>query len=471
MAVESTLYQNVLRGFDEAAALTNYPNGLVAQIRECNSVYHFTFPICRDDGSIEVIHAWRAEHSHHKLPTKGGVRFSNLVSEEEVKGLAALMSFKCALVDVPFGGAKGGVRIERGNYSDNELERLTRRYTFELTKKGFIGPGVGVPAPDFGTGPREMGWIYDTYQQLNSHELNATACVTGKPVEFGGIRGRVEATGQGVAFGLREVCADHSEMAKVGLEPGVAGKRVVIQGFGNVGSHAALHLAELGARIIAVVEKDGTIVNDNGLPIEKLIDYQNDKRSILGFPEGRELDTTQSGLEIECDVLVPAALENAITKTNVSRIKAAIIGEAANGPISADAEAILVGQGVLIVPDIYLNAGGVTVSYFEWLKNLSHVRFGRLEKRFDEFAYRRLLGAVESVTEQKFAAHMLDVLSEGADERDLVRSGLEDTMVTAYRELRERRLRIGAGADLRKAAMTIAIDKIARYYSQLGIFP
>ncbi len=467
-----SFFKQVNQNFDKAAALTGHDATLLEQVKECNSVYHMTFPLERDNGKIEVIHAWRAQHSHHKLPTKGGIRFSPEVNEDEIKALAALMSYKCAVVDVPFGGAKGGVKIDRHKYSKGELERITRRLTFEMAKKSFIGPGIDVPAPDFGTGPQEMAWIADTYQGLAQDDINALACVTGKPVAFGGIRGRNEATGLGVFFGVREACSIEQDMKACGLQTGLGGKRIVIQGLGNVGYHAAKFLEERGeARIIGIAESDGAIFNENGIDVDELVEHRRATGSILDFPGSKRLPTREAALELDCDILVPAALENVITRENEPRIKARIVAEAANGPVTADAAERLLQRGVFILPDTYLNAGGVTVSYFEWLKDLSHVRFGRLEKRFEEYAYRRLLSAVEEATERRFSVDMLKVLAQGADERDLVYSGLEDTMVTAYQEIRELQQRHAGKADLRTATFISAIDKIALVYTGMGIFP
>ncbi len=467
----------VNQNFDKAAGLTDHDPKLLAQVRECNFVCRFAFPVQLDNGDIEVIHAWRAEHSNHKLPTKGGIRFSKDVNEDEVIALAGLMTYKCAVVNVPFGGAKGGVRIDRKQYSDRELERITRRFTFELYRKNFIGPGCDVPAPDFGTGMREMSWIADTYQSLNNGELNALACVTGKPVELGGIRGRTEATGLGVYFGVREACSIADDMKAVGLSTGVEGKTVVVQGFGNVGFHAAKYFEENGARVIAIAEYDGAIFNPKGLDIVNVDLHRKETGSILNSPASRPLASSPEALELECDILVPAALENVITSENAGRIKAKIIAEAANGPVTADASEALFERGVLVIPDVYLNAGGVTVSYFEWLKDLSHVRFGRLEKRFEEFAYRRLLKAVEGATEKAFTEEMLSVLARGAGEEDLVRSGLEETMASSYREVRDiqinlnRKRKKSDRVDLRTASFISAIDKIALCYGDMGIFP
>ncbi|GMR12368.1 MAG: Glu/Leu/Phe/Val dehydrogenase [Gemmatimonadota bacterium] len=463
--------EQVNRSFDRAAALTSHDPHLLSQIRTASSVYHIAFPIKRDDGSIEVIEAWRAEHSQHRRPTKGGIRYSIDVSEDEVTALAALMTYKCAVVDVPFGGAKGGIRVARASYSDAELERITRRYTFELARKNFIGPGVDVPAPDYGSGPREMAWIADTYLSLAGGELNALACVTGKPVAQGGIRGRVEATGRGVYFGIRSACEVAEDMKRLGLSPGLDGKRVVVQGLGNVGYHAAKFLQEGGAVLVGLAEVEGAIHDPTGLDLEKVMAHRKETGSLLGFPGATDISRSADALELECDILVPAALEGQIVEENAPRISAKIVAEAANGPTTTRADSVLRERGVLVVPDVYLNAGGVTVSYFEWLKNLSHVRFGRLEKRFDEAAYGRLLDSVERATGISFSPQEARRIAHGASEAELVSSGLEETMTAAYHEIREIQMGLDGRADFRAAALISAIDKIATSYDQMGIFP
>lgn len=471
MTASFKFFEQVNRSFDRAAALTDHDPDLLAQIRDCHAVYHMTFPLKRDDGSIQTIHAWRAEHSHHKLPTKGGIRFSHLVTEDEVRALAALMTYKCAIAEVPFGGAKGGIQIGRHEYSDGELERITRRYAYELKKKNFIGPGVDVPAPDFGTGAKEMAWIADTYTSLSGGELNALACVTGKPVAQGGIRGRVEATGRGVVFGIREACSFAEDMTAIGLDPGLEGKTLVIQGLGNVGYHTArLAMAE-GAVVVGIAEYEGAIYNPDGLDLEAVVAHRAETGKILDFPGAINIEASIEALELPCDVLVPAALENQITTDNAERIQAKIIAEAANGPTSAEADELLDARGVLIVPDTYLNAGGVTVSYFEWVKNLSHVRFGRMQKRFEEGAFRRIVGAVENITGSTLPSDEKVTLTRGAGEADLVSSGLEETMCNAYGQIREIRQRYDGRATLRDAAFINAIDKIVLSYQDLGIFP
>jgi glutamate dehydrogenase (NAD(P)+) len=466
-----SFFGNVTRHFDRAAAFTSYPKGVLEQIKQCNSVYRFQFPLRNLDGTVEVISAWRVEHSHHKLPVKGGIRFSPSVNEDEAMALAALMTYKCAIVDVPYGGAKGAVQLDPKRYTAEQVERVTRRYTHELAKKNFIGPGVDVPAPDYGTSEREMAWIADTYMAIHPGDLDGLACVTGKPVTQGGIQGRREATGRGVYYALREACNHKEDMQALGLSKGIEGKRLVVQGLGNVGYHTAKYCREGGAVIIAIAEREGAIFDPNGLDEEKAFAHRKEKGFILDYPGASNIPDTRDALELDCDVLIPAALENQITVKNAHNIKARILVEAANGPTTPDAEEILRDKGVLIIPDIYANSGGVTVSYFEWLKNLSHVRFGRMGKRYEEAVEQRLLRAIELATEKQFTEREKAAVVRGADELDLVNSGLEETMVVAYNCIRDALKTNPKLKDLRTAAFLSAIDKIARSYMELGIFP
>jgi glutamate dehydrogenase (NAD(P)+) len=385
--------------------------------------------------------------------------------------LAALMSYKCAVVDVPFGGAKGGIRIDPSKYSAAELERVTRRYTHELARKDFIGPGIDVPAPDYGTGEREMSWIVDTYAQLNPGQLDAAGCVTGKPVSEGGVRGRREATGRGLYFALREACAHVSEMRRLGLSPGLQGKRVVVQGLGNVGYHAARFCREGGAILVGIAEKEGAIANAAGLNEEEVLQHRKRTGSILEFPGATELPASEAALAMDCDVLIPAALEGVFTAENASDVRARIILEGANGPTTPAADAIFREKGLLVIPDIYANAGGVTVSYFEWVKNLSHLRFGRMLKRHEMANERAVLRVIEMATGKSFTEEERTAFAQGPNEEDLVNSGLEETMISAYHELIETRDRHKGVPDLRIAAFVEAIHKIARSYMELGIFP
>jgi glutamate dehydrogenase (NAD(P)+) len=379
--------------FDKAVRHLDHPAGLINQIRVCNAVYQINFPV-RVGNDIKVISAYRAEHSHHKLPCKGGIRYAETVDQDEVEALAALMTYKCAVVDVPFGGGKGGIRINPKSYTVDELERITRRYTVELIKKNFIGPQVDVPAPDYGSGAREMAWIADTFQTIEKENINALACTTGKPVGQGGVRGRTAATGRGLFFAVREAVNDVQLMKRLKMTTGLADKTVIVQGFGNVGYHAAKFLAEGGATVIGVIEYDGAVVNPKGIDIEALDKHRNETGSIVHFHGAKTIKDGFSVLEMACDILVPAALESQIFHANANQVKAKMIIEGANGPVTFHAEEILLKKGIFIMPDMYVNAGGVIVSYFEWLKNISHVRFGRMDRKFEEGSNTRLIDTV-----------------------------------------------------------------------------
>jgi glutamate dehydrogenase (NAD(P)+) len=471
MSVGTSFLDQVNRAFDRAASFTDYDPTLLANIKACKNLFYTSFPIKRDNGRIEVMHAWRAEHSHHKLPCKGGIRYAADVDADEVQALAALMTYKCALVDVPFGGAKGGIRLSPKTYSPGELERITRRYVFELVRKNFIGPGLDVPAPDVGTSPREMAWIADTYTQLRPGELDALGCVTAKPLSQGGIRGRVEATGRGVFFGVREVVSVSEDMKALGLSTGLDGKRVVIQGLGNVGYFAAKFFQAGGAVLVGLAESEGAIANPKGLDIDQVMAHRKERGAILGFAGATNLPRREDALELDCDILIPAALERQITGENALRVKAKLVVEAANGPTTPEADETLGSRGVMVIPDAFINAGGVTVSYFEWVKNLGHVRFGRMQKRFEQGAYGRLLEAVEGITGRRFTPAEIERLTHSAGEEDLVNSGLEETMTGAYQPIREVWKQQRGKVDLRTAALIVAINKVAVSYEQLGIFP
>ncbi|MFC4263783.1 Glu/Leu/Phe/Val dehydrogenase [Ferruginibacter yonginensis] len=466
-----SFFQSVERSFDKAAKFTKVDSGILEQIKACNSVLQMRFPIKRDDGTIEVIEAYRVQHSHHKTPCKGGIRFSDEVNQDEVMALASLMTYKCAIVNVPFGGGKGGIKINPRNYSEYELEKITRRYTAELVKKNFIGPGIDVPAPDYGTGAREMSWIVDTYQSLKPGEIDAAGCVTGKPVTQGGVRGRTEATGLGVYFGIREVCNMPKVMEKLGLTVGIKDKKVVVQGLGNVGYHSAKFFREGGAKVVALAEYEGAIYNEAGLNEEEVFQHRKKTGSILNFPGATNLAKNTDALELECDILIPAALENVINGENAPRVKAKIIGEAANGPCTPEADEVFQQKGILCVPDMYLNAGGVTVSYFEWLKNLSHVRYGRMEKRFTENLNTHILTQMETLSGKKVDDAERAFILHGPEEVDLVHSGLEESMISATREIMEIWLNNPEIPDMRTAAYVNAINKVATSYGELGIFP
>ncbi len=471
MSGQISFFKSVENYVDKAAAFTDIPKGLIEQIKACNLVLQIRFPV-RVNGDYQVIEAYRVQHSHHRLPTKGGIRYAESVDQDEVMALAALMSYKCALVDVPFGGAKGGSKINPAKFSVEQLQSITRRYTTELIKKNFIGPGIDVPAPDYGTGPREMAWILDTYVAFRHGEIDSIGCVTGKPVTQNGIRGRAEATGRGVFYGLREMVSHADDMKKLGLTKGIAGKTMVVQGLGNVGSNTALISQQEGdVKVIGVAEREGSMYNEKGIDVEKLLAFRKETGSIMGFPGSTALPNSLAALELECDILVPAALENQITPENAARIKAKIIAEAANGPVTADADTILLKKGIVTLPDFFINAGGVTVSYFEWLKNLSHHRFGRLENRFQHNAFEGILTKVQEMTGKKIDQRERDFLTRGGTEVELVNSGLEDTMITAYNQIRETMKQHPDISDVRTGAFVCSLKKIASDYISMGIFP
>jgi glutamate dehydrogenase (NAD(P)+) len=443
--------------------------GIAHAIKCCTSVLQVSFPV-EIRGKIEVFTGWRAVHSIHRLPAKGGLRYSEKVDQQEVEALAALMTYKCAIVDVPFGGSKGGLYINPDNYSRDELKLVTRRFTRELATAGYINPATNVPAPDVGTGQREMAWIADTYKHLYPEDINALACVTGKPVAHGGVNGRTEATGRGVKYALQEFFRHKEEVNATGLDGGLEGKRIVIQGLGNVGYHAAKLLSEEdGAQIIAIIERDGAVHNPQGISVEEAYYYRSTHGGLKGFAGGEFIEEGSRALELECDILIPAAIEGVINEDNASNIRAKLIAEAANGPITFKADAILRKRGVTILPDAYINAGGVVVSYFEWIRNLSHMRFGRIERRLDEARGRSVIRALEETTGRKVPDWVCDSLARGADELDLVRSGLDDSMRQAMQEIIDIRGRKPEIEDYRTAAYVIALQKLSRSYLDIGV--
>ncbi|MCU7937210.1 MAG: Glu/Leu/Phe/Val dehydrogenase [Candidatus Thiodiazotropha sp. (ex Dulcina madagascariensis)] len=464
-----TFRQSVDHMVDRALALMELDPGIANAIKCCTSVLQVSFPV-EIRGKVEVFTGWRAVHSIHRLPAKGGLRYSESVDQQEVEALAALMTYKCAIVDVPFGGSKGGLYINPNNYSRDELRRITRRFTRELAAPGFLNPATNVPAPDMGTGQREMAWIADTYKHLYPEEINALACVTGKPVAHGGVNGRTEATGRGVQYALQEFFRHKEELNAAGLDGGLEGKRIIIQGLGNVGYHAAKFLAEEdGAKIIAIIVRDGAIYDPQGIHVEEAYYHRYSHGGLKGFAGGEFIEDGASVLEYECDILIPAAIEGAISENNAPNIRAKLIAEAANGPVTFEADRILRSRGITILPDAYVNAGGVVVSYFEWIRNLSHMRFGRIERRLDEARGRHVVAALEQTTGKKVPDWINASLSRGADELDLVRSGLDDSMRQAMQEIIDIRSRKPEIEDYRTAAYIIALQKLARSYIDIGV--
>ncbi len=467
--------ESVDRMVDRAMVALDIEPDVAIAIKACNSVLKVQFPV-KIKGKVEVFTGWRAVHSTHRLPAKGGIRFATIVNQDEVEALAALMTYKCAIVNVPFGGSKGGLLIDPSKYDRDEMQLITRRFTLELARKGFLSPSTNVPAPDMGTGQREMAWMVDTYKHLFPEDINYIACVTGKPVNHGGIQGRTEATGRGVQYVLQEFFRHKKDVKAAGMSGGLGGKRVVIQGLGNVGYHAAKFLHEEdGAKIIAIIERTGVLVNEEGLPVEEVYRYKVEHGSIEGFPgegfPGAVFDSNGArGLEMECDILIPAALESQITVDNAERIQAKLVCEAANGPVTYEADEILNRRGITVLPDAYVNAGGVVVSYFEWIRNINHIRFGRMQRRFDEIRGHHHISALEELTGKFVPDALKEKIKKGASELDLVRSGLDDTVRTAFEEMQEILASNKKVTDYRTAAYVIAIKKIARSYLDIGVY-
>ncbi len=461
--------EGVERMVDRATLAAGLDPDTAQVIKASSAVLQVRFPV-RVHSGIEVFTGWWSVHSTHRLPAKGGLRFAPHVNQDETEALSALMSYKCALADIPFGGAKGGLMIDPSRYTTDEMREITRHFAQELARRGFLDPATNVPAPDMGTSSREMAWIADTYKALYPEDVNQDACVTGKPVNRGGIPGRTEATGKGVQFALQEFFRHPDEVARTGMEDGLAGKRVVIQGLGNVGYHAAKFLSEEdGVKIIAIIEKDGVVINEDGLNIHDVRQCMVEHHGLREFSGGSFSEKRSEALEMECDILIPAALEAQIHADNAMHIQAKLIVEAANGPVTYEADEILRHRGIVTLPDVWVNAGGVTVSYFEWTRNLSHMRFGRLQRRFDELRGDNYVAVLEEATGQKIPTKQRALLAHGASELDLVRSGLDDTMRSAFADIRDVMKRNPEIHDYRTAAFVIAIRKLAQSYYDLGL--
>ena len=473
MSQAKSFSNNVNIMFDRAADLVDISPGLREKIRVCNATYTSRFGV-RLRGEVHTFIGYRAVHSEHMEPVKGGIRYASSVNQDEVEALAALMTYKCALVDVPFGGSKGGLCIDPRMYSTDELEQVTRRFAAELIKRDLIHPAQNVPAPDMGTGEREMAWIADQYSQMRPTDIDAKACVTGKPLIMGGIAGRTEATGRGIQYALREFFRDSTDVTRAGLSGSLDGKRIIVQGLGNVGYHAAKFLSqEDGAVITTVIERDGAVSAESGIDIGALKNWTQENGGVSGFPASKYTSPLEAALEQECDILIPAATEGVIHAGNATKIRAPLIIEAANGPITSDADQILREKNCVIIPDLYANAGGVTVSYFEWVKNLSHMRFGRMQRRENEARNELIIRELDSLSSALGkawapSASFRKEFKAGANEIDLVRSGLDDTMRKALQEMRAVLQDKDGVSDFRTAAYLVAIEKIAESYRVRG---
>ncbi|HEV2022013.1 MAG TPA: Glu/Leu/Phe/Val dehydrogenase [Terriglobales bacterium] len=409
-------FRIAMRQFDIAAEKLQLEPGLREILRRPRRALMLSLPVKMDDGSIRVFQGFRVQHNNSRGPCKGGIRYHPNVSYDEVQALASWMTWKCATVNIPFGGAKGGIICDPKHMSKDELERLTRRYAYEIS--AIIGPAIDIPAPDVYTDAQVMAWIMDTYSMTQGH--SAPGVVTGKPLFLGGSQGRNEATARGCVFVIRAAC----EVKKIDFK----GATAAIQGFGNAGSIAAELLAKQGMKVIAVSDSSGGILNRNGLDVPAVVAHKHKTGSVVGFP-GAEIISSEEVLELECDILVPAALENQITLANASRVKAKIVAEAANGPTTPGADTILHEKGILVLPDILANAGGVTVSYFEWVQDLQELFW---------------------------------------DEEEVNRK-LEKIMVKAFADVHSTASKYKV--DMRTGAYILAIDRVATATRSRGIWP
>ncbi|XOJ72684.1 Glu/Leu/Phe/Val dehydrogenase [Candidatus Pelagibacter sp. Uisw_114] len=459
---------NVNLHVDKSAKLLNFSDDLLEHLKSTHSLIKVNVGVVLD-GKINNFTGWRAVHSEHILPTKGGLRYSETVDQDDTEALASLMTYKCAIVNIPFGGAKGGLKINPKNYTMPQLREITKAFASKLINKGFISPALNVPAPDVGTSEREMEWILETYKTLKPDDINYRGCVTGKPLHRGGIAGRTEATGRGIEEVVREIFRHEDIVKEAGLKNELKDNEIIVQGFGNVGSNLAKHLYNRdNAKIIAIGEFDGYLYNKKGIDINALIEFFQKNKSINNPKLGEFKNNPSELLELDCDILIPAALENAITIDNVNKIKTKLIIEAANGPISFEADQKLFEKGVMIIPDIYVNAGGVVVSYFEWVKDISHIRFGRVEKRFQEQKILDIIDLIDKKTNTKTDFDTIKKIIHGADEEDLAFSGLEDSMRNAFIEIYNAKKQIKKS--FRDSAYYVSLKKIRNFYTVEG-FP
>ena len=453
----------------KASKALKFSDDLIDHIRSTHSVLQVNVGI-KIKNKIKNFTGWRAVHSEHRLPSKGGIRFSAEVNQDETEALAALMTYKCAVVDIPFGGSKGSLKIDPKQYSEEELKLITHIYAEKLIKKGFLSPAINVPAPDVGTGEREMVWIMDTYKNLFPNDINYLACVTGKPVAYGGIRGRAQATGRGVEESIREYLRHEQFYKRIKLNPDLSKNKIVIQGFGKVGKSLVEELFHRDhAKIIAIGEYNGYLYNEKGIDIDELVKHFQKNKNLKNFTGAKFIEKPAEVLTIACDILVPAALESVINMSNVEKIKAKLIVEAANGPITHDADEVLQKKGIDVLPDIYVNSGGVVVSYFEWVKNITHVRFGRLQRRYEENKMNELIQVIEDATGRSIPDKYKANIIHGVQEIDLVNSGLEDVMRETFKEIMKNMEIFKKKVSLRTATYAIALNKLKQYHKDMGV--
>ena len=454
---------------NKAIKYSELSDDLANKIITCNSTYTVRFGV-RLRGQIYTFEGWRSVHSEHMEPTKGGIRFDMDTHAEEVEALAALMSYKCSIINVPYGGSKGGLRINPSMWETRELEKITRRFAQELIKRDLISPSMNVPAPDIGTSSREMAWIADEYRKIYPADINGSACVTGKPPSKNGLVGREEATGRGVQYIIREFFRNPDLLKLVKLDNDLSTKSFILQGFGNVGYHLSKFLTEDDdVKLIGISEFNGGIYNEDGINVSHAKKYFTKHNSFKNYPKATFVKDSSLLLKRKCDILIPAARENVITEKNAGDISASLIVEAANGPISYKGNQILNRKKIFVIPDILANGGGVAVSYFEWVKNLRHIRFGRLEKRRNQIQLNNLIEAIESMTGKTMPAKYKTNFHDGIEEIDLIRSGLDDMMIDGFQSVKKEFFETNKIPDFRTAAFKAAIEKIALSYDFIGL--
>ena len=449
--------------FNSAASKTGIDPEYLNLIQSCQTVIRFNIPLRRDDGRLETVTCYRAQHSTHKLPCKGGTRYSDHIDLQEVEALASLMTFKLAIADVPFGGGKGGIKINPRDLSQAELERVTRKYTMELIKKGFIGAAVDCLGPDMGTNEQVMTWIKDTYMNVKGEQdINSEGCCTGKFIAQGGINGRSESTGLGVYYAIRELTSYKTFCDKIGLPKGIKGRTFSVQGFGAVGYWAAKFLEKDGGIITTIIEYNSAIHNPEGFNVQDVKDYMVKNGTLKGFPGAvdTEIADPLAYLEKEADYMIPAAVEKSLHKGNAEKIKVKAIFEGANGPTTFAAEQIFTERGIICAPDLLVNGGGVTCSYFEWLKNLEHISPGKMTKKYEEKSQMRLLEIMGYEPEEGKEI-------EGASELDIVYSGLDEIMSSATKENWDFAMK--KNLSFRDACLVNAIHKVYNSYKENGI--